>query len=302
MNAPIEKSFRSLTLSFSWANLQFGTPDWLLWLLRWVTGDSNIDGKLSYGFGISPGGQELMLLKKGVDAEDFVIGNVYSNVAVMVVAKVSSLAPTAVPCQACCSHVRAVLQVLHTLLDDILRTLNQKSRSKAKEKKEEAIERGVPELAPAVPPKYATPDSLCWRKVFILLLSITHQGVCQSTMVALSYPQCSAFIRIFALICFIVFPVMYATTSVITLRGAMDMSAVMPSIGNFGPFKGKARGLINPEKPLLLSLVCTHIVEQVWLLFLTQSCVSAVSLSEHDHVCCVCKALDSDNPSEHGKR
>ena len=93
MNAPIEKSFRSLTLSFSWANLQFGTPDWLLWLLRWVTGDSNIDGKLSYGFGISPGGQELMLLKKGVDAEDFVIGNVYSNVAVMVVVKVSSLPP-----------------------------------------------------------------------------------------------------------------------------------------------------------------------------------------------------------------
>ena len=154
--------------------------------------------------------------------------------------------------------MRAVLQVLHTLLDDTLRALNQKARSKAKEKKEQAIERGIPELAPPVPPKYVTPDSLCWRKVFILLLSITHQGVCQSTMVALSYPQCSAFIRTFALICFFVFPVMYATTSVITLRGAMDMSAVMPSIGNFGPFKGKVRCLINPDKTAVVAVTCAR--------------------------------------------
>jgi hypothetical protein len=65
LNAPIEKSFRSLTLSFSWANLQFGTPQWLLDFISWATGDDNIDGKLSYGFGLSPGGQEIMLLKKG---------------------------------------------------------------------------------------------------------------------------------------------------------------------------------------------------------------------------------------------
>ena len=245
MNAPLEKSFRSLTLSFSWANLQFGTPEWLLWALRWLTNDSNIDGKLSYGFGLSPGGQELMLLKKGVDAEDFVIGNVYSNIALMVVAKVPPrVAPSKlikVPLARCSSSLLRwpPMQVLHTLLDDLLRSLNGKSRKMAKGMRETAIERGIPEMAPAMPPKYSTPDALCWRKVFILLLSVTHQGVCQSTMVALSYPQCSRFIKMFGMVAFLVFPITYALTSIITLRGAMDMDALMPSIGNFGPFKGK---------------------------------------------------------------
>ena len=131
------------------------------------------------------------------------------------------------------------MQVLHTLLDDLLRSLNEKSRKKAKGMRETAVERGIPEMTPAMPPKYSTPDALCWRKVFILLLSVTHQGVCQSTMVALSYPQCSRFIKLFATVAFLVFPFMYASTSIITLRGAMDMNALMPSIGNFGPWKGK---------------------------------------------------------------
>ena len=50
MNAPIEKSFRKLTLSFSWANLQFKMPSFGYELIAWATGDPNIDGKLSYGF------------------------------------------------------------------------------------------------------------------------------------------------------------------------------------------------------------------------------------------------------------
>jgi hypothetical protein len=238
MNAPIEKSFRSLTLSFSWANLHFGTPDWLLSFLSWVTKDKNIDGKLSYGFGLSPGGQELMLLNKGVDAEDFVIGNVYSNVAVIM-----------------------LVWVLHVLLSDFLRHQSDNARAKAKAMSAEAKEKGIPEMAPPVPPKFQMPDSLCWRKVLIMLLSATHQGVCQSTMVALSYPQCSAFIKGFAAIAFGVFPLLYATTSLITLRGAMDMNAKMPSIGNFGPFKGKvsprfcaATALCFHTKPLLVDV------------------------------------------------
>jgi hypothetical protein len=94
-------------------------------------------------------------------------------------------------------------------------------------------------MAPPIPPKFVMPDSLCWRKVLIILLSATHQGVCQSTMVALSYPNCSYFITMFATITFVVFPCGYAITSVVTLRGAMDANAKLPSIGNFGPWKGK---------------------------------------------------------------
>jgi hypothetical protein len=101
------------------------------------------------------------------------------------------------------------------------------------------MESGMPEMAPPVPPKFVMPDSLCWRKILILLLSATHQGICQSTMVALSYPDCSYFINCFSGITFAVFPCMYALTSTITLRGAMDANAKLPSIGNFGPWKGK---------------------------------------------------------------
>jgi hypothetical protein len=216
LNAPLEKSFRSLTLSFSWANLQFGMPQWLLDIISWVTGDENIDGKLSYGFGLTPGGQEIMLLKKGMDAEDFLLGNVFSNVAVIVCVKFA-----------------------HTLLQDFLMHTSEKARAKAKEMRAVAKEKGMPELAPPVPPKFVMPDSLCWRKILVLLLSATHQGVCQSTMVALSYPDCSYFINMFATITFIIFPLMYSVTSVITLRGAMDMHAKLPSVGNFGPWKGK---------------------------------------------------------------
>jgi hypothetical protein len=216
LNAPIEKSFRSLTLSFDWANLHFSTPNWLISFLSWVSQDTNIDGKLSYSFGLSPGGQELMLLKKRIDAEDFLIANVYSNVSVML-----------------------LVWVLHVLLEDFLRHLSEKARAKAKALAADANEKGIPEMAPPIPPKFQMPDSLCRRKVMILLLYATHQGVCQSTMVALSYPQCSAFIKWFAAISFVIFPLMFATTSLVTLRGAMDMAAKMPSIGNFGPFKGK---------------------------------------------------------------
>ena len=44
-------------------------------------------------------------------------------------------------------------------------------------------------------------------------------GVCQSTMVALSYPDCSGFIKTFSTTAFVIFPIGYAAVSIITLRG-----------------------------------------------------------------------------------
>ena len=223
LSAPIESSFRKLTLSFSWANLQFQIPDWFTRFLSWISRDKNIDGKLSYGFsnpvppeelpegyeGEPPSyvnGQEAMLTTRGKDAEDLLLGNVFSVLGILISAR-----------------------VLHFLLADALAQMIDRKREKKKALKEKAAEVNIQELAEPIPPKFELPPDLSWRKVFLLIISISHMGLCQSCMVVLSnWEASSSFICGFALIVFLTLPVGFSVLTLVTLKGVKDMSAPLP--------------------------------------------------------------------------
>ena len=72
------------------------------------------------------------------------------------------------------------------------------------------------------------PDGLSWRKCALLIVTSSHQGLCQSCFVAFSNPGASYFIKTLALWVFLLVPVGFSLVTHITLQGVQDAEKTLP--------------------------------------------------------------------------
>ena len=92
----------------------------------------------------------------------------------------------------------------------------------------EADASGVAELAIPEPPKFSVPDGLSWKKCALLIVTSSHQGLCQSCFVAFSNPDASYFIKTLAFWVFLLVPVGFSLVTHITLQGVQDAEKTLP--------------------------------------------------------------------------
>ena len=79
------------------------------------------------------------------------------------------------------------------------------------------------------------PAGLSWRKVFLLIMTSSHQGLCQSCFVALSNPGASYFIKTLASTVFLCVPIGYSLLTIVTLMGVKDMDKTIPFLCGIAP-------------------------------------------------------------------
>jgi len=109
-----------------------------------------------------------------------------------------------------------------------LQDLREKAIKKARKLQAEADASGVAELAIPEPPKFSVPDGLSWRKCALLIVTSSHQGLCQSCFVAFSNPDASYFIKTLAFWVFLLVPVGFSLVTHITLQGVQDAEKTLP--------------------------------------------------------------------------
>jgi hypothetical protein len=100
------------------------------------------------------------------DIEDDLVGNVWSIMIALILAKVG--------------HTVAVVGITK---------VQAKSRAKKELLAQEAADKGLPELAMPVPPVFKLPASLDWPKVFRVIMTASYQGICMTTLAVLTNPS-----------------------------------------------------------------------------------------------------------------